>query len=352
MSKTPLPPAEPRIPDGLPEHTLSVVVPMYNEAENVEPLLERIELALGLYPWPWEVVLVDDGSSDATPDELARCAKKSGAHVRIVELMRNFKQTAAMQAGIDAARGSVIVTMDGDLQNDPIDIPRMVGRLLNEDLDLVAGWRKDRQDGLLLRKIPSRIANRLIARMTGVHLCDYGCSLKVFRASAIKNVRLYGEMHRFIPAWLATVTTPRRIAQEVVSHHARVFGQSKYGLSRTFRVILDLSFVYFFMRFRTRPGHFFGGIGIALGAAGGLILAYLAGLKFFLGESIGTRPLLFVGFFLIIAGVQMVTSGMLAELLARVYYESSNLRPYLARETQKIADEESWHRPPPDSGET
>lgn len=345
MNKSPLPHAEPQIPDGLPEHTLSVVVPMYNEAENVEPLLDRIHLALGAYPWPWEVVLVDDGSSDATPAELARCATQFGPHVRVVELMRNFKQTAAMQAGLDAARGSVIVTMDGDLQNDPIDIPRMVKRLLTEDLDLVAGWRKDRQDGLLLRKIPSRIANRLIARLTGVHLRDYGCSLKVFRGSAIKNVRLYGEMHRFIPAWLATVTTPRRIAQEVVTHHARVFGQSKYGISRTFRVVLDLIFVYFFMRFRTRPGHFFGGIGIGLGAMGGLILTYLAAVKLFLGEPIGTRPLLFGGFFLVIAGVQMVTSGVLAELLARVYYESGTSRPYLARPVADLAEDDGWRKP-------
>lgn len=345
QTRSPLPPAEPQIPEGLPEHTLSVVVPMYNEAENVEPLLDRIHLALGPYPWPWEVVLVDDGSSDATPAELERCAKVFGPHVRVVELMRNFKQTAAMQAGLDAARGSVIVTMDGDLQNDPIDIPRMAYRLLTEDLDLVAGWRKDRQDGLLLRKIPSRIANRLIARMTGVHLKDYGCSLKVFRASAIKNVRLYGEMHRFIPAWLATVTTPRRIAQEVVTHHARVFGESKYGISRTFRVVLDLIFVYFFMRFRTRPGHFFGGIGIGLGAIGTLILAYLAGVKIFLGESIGTRPLLFAGFFTLIAGVQMVTSGVLAELLARVYYESGSSRAYVARERDALAEDAGWHRP-------
>jgi glycosyltransferase involved in cell wall biosynthesis len=344
MSRSPLPPAEPQIPASLPPHTLSVVVPIYNEAENVEPLLERIHLALEPYPWPWEIVLVDDGSSDATPSELARCAAIKGPHVRIVRLKRNYKQTAAMQAGIDAARGSVIATLDGDLQNDPIDIPRMVGRLLDEDLDLVAGWRKDRQDNLL-RKIPSWIANRLIARMTGVHLRDYGCSLKIFRASAIKSVRLYGEMHRFIPAWLATVTTPRRIAQEVVAHHARAFGQSKYGISRTFRVVLDLVFVYFFMRYRTRPGHFFGGIGIILGMLGGLILAYLAGIKIFLGESIGTRPLLFGGFFLFIAGVQMVTSGVLAELLARIYYESSGARAYLAEEEPIPFDDECWYPP-------
>jgi glycosyltransferase involved in cell wall biosynthesis len=345
MNTPPLPPAAPEIPDGLPEHTLSVVVPLYNEAENVAPLLERIHLALAPYPWPWEVVLVDDGSADATPAELERCAALYGPHVRVIELVRNFKQTAAMQAGLDAARGSVIATMDGDLQNDPIDIPRMVHRLLTEELDLVAGWRKDRQDGLLLRRIPSRIANRLIARMTGVHLKDYGCSLKVFRASTIKNVRLYGEMHRFIPAWLSTVTTPRRIAQEVVRHHPRVFGESKYGISRTFRVLLDLVFVYFFMRYRTRPGHFFGGIGIMLGTLGGLIVTYMLGLKIFLGESIGTRPLLFGGFFLLIAGVQMVTSGVLAELLTRIYYESGTSRAYLARPQASLADQDGWHRP-------
>ncbi|MCL2875225.1 MAG: glycosyltransferase family 2 protein [Betaproteobacteria bacterium] len=344
MSQSPLPPSKPQIPASLPYHTLSIVVPMHNEAENVEPLLERIHLALEPYPCPWEVVLVDDGSSDATPSELSRCAGIWGPHVRVIRLSRNFKQTAAMQAGIDAARGSVIVTLDGDLQNDPIDIPRMVGQLLDKDLDLVAGWRRNRQDNLF-RKIPSWIANRLIARMTGVHLRDYGCSLKAFRASAIKNVRLYGEMHRFIPAWLATVTAPQRIAQEVVIHHPRVFGQSKYGISRTFRVALDLIFVYFFMRYRTRPGHFFGGIGIMLGTLGGIILAYLAGIKIFLGENIGTRPLLFGGFFLVIAGVQMVTSGVLAELLARIYYESSGTRAYLAEEVPPPAKNECWHLP-------
>ena len=342
MTKSPLPPASPEIPADLPPHRLSLVVPMYNEAENVEPLLERVHVALDGYPFPWEILLVDDGSSDSTPAELRRCATAYGPHVRIIELVRNFKQTAAMQAGLDAARGDVIVTMDGDLQNDPIDIPRMVNRLLKEDLDLVAGWRKNRQDGLLLRKIPSRIANRLIARMTGVHLKDYGCSLKVFRGSAIKNVKLYGEMHRFIPAWLATVTTPRRIAQEVVTHHARVFGESKYGISRTFRVVLDLLFVYFFMRFRTRPGHFFGGIGIGLGAIGVLILTYLMGVKLFLGESIGTRPLLFGGFFMVIAGVQMVTSGVLAELLTRVLFESGASQAYLARGREPLDDAHAW----------
>jgi glycosyltransferase involved in cell wall biosynthesis len=317
---------------------------MYNEAENVEPMIARVHEGLAGYPQPWELILVDDGSTDATPNELRRVGAKFGPHVRTVELMRNFKQTAAMQAGIDAARGDVIVTLDGDLQNDPKDIPRMVGRLLNEDLDLVSGWRKNRKDGLVLRKIPSRIANRLIARITGVTLNDYGCSLKAFRASVIKNVKLYGEMHRFIPAWLATVTTPRRIAEEVVSHHARQFGESKYGISRTFRVILDLISVFFFMRYRARPGHFFGGAGLALGTIGGAILAYMAVLKFALHQDIGTRPLLMVGFFSLIMAVQFILTGILAETLARIYFESGAAKLYSVRNPDNLSLDEAWHK--------
>jgi glycosyltransferase involved in cell wall biosynthesis len=248
------------ISSTLPDHSLSIVVPMHNEMDNVAPLVKRVEECLGNYPWPWELILVDDGSTDGTREAIEHAAQQSQGFVRLVELARNFKQTAAMQAGIDAARADVIVTMDGDLQNDPVDIPRMVARLLNEELDLVAGWRKDRKDNMVMRKIPSQIANALIARMTGIALKDNGCSLKVFRASTLKRVRLYGEMHRFIPAWLSTVTSSKRIAEEVVTHHPRIHGESKYGISRTFRVLLDLFFVYFFMRYRARPGHFFGGI--------------------------------------------------------------------------------------------
>ncbi len=328
-----------------PPHRLSVVVPMYNEADNVEPLVKRVHEALSDYPHPWELVLVDDGSADGTPAELARAARHYGPHVRVISLMRNFKQTAAMQAGVDAARGDVIVTMDGDLQNDPIDIPRLVTRLLTEDLDLVAGWRKNRKDAMVMRKIPSRIANRLIARITGVKLNDYGCSLKAFRADVIKNVRLYGEMHRFIPAWLATITTPRRIAEEVVSHHARQFGQSKYGISRTFRVILDLISVFFFMRYRARPGHFFGGIGLGLGMIGMLILAWLAGLKLFTGAAIGGRPLLLLGFFCVIGAFQFISTGVLAETLARIYFESGAASQYRVRNPIDPADDASWHAP-------
>lgn len=332
-------------PLQLPSHRLSIVVPLYNEEDNVAPLVKRVHEALANYGHPWELVLVDDGSSDQTCERAAQAAREYGVHVRLVELTRNFKQTAAMQAGVDAARGDVIVTMDGDLQNDPIDIPRMVGRLLNEDLDLVAGWRQNRQDALILRKVPSKIANRLIARLTGVHLKDYGCSLKAFRGNVIKSVRLYGEMHRFIPAWLATVTTPRRIAQEPVSHHARVAGQSKYGISRTFRVILDLVAVYFFMRFRARPGHFFGGIGLALTSLSSLVLAWLAWVKFGLGENVGGRPLLLVGIGGMIAGLHFITTGVLAEIMARIYFESGTARLYLARPERHLADNEGWRKP-------
>lgn len=326
-------------------HRLSVVVPLYNEAQSVAPLVARVHEALATYPCPWELVLVDDGSVDGTPAELERVTRHHGDHVRVVRLMRNYKQTAAMQAGVDAARGDVIVMMDGDLQNDPIDIPRMVGRLLDEDLDLVAGWRKNRQDGLVLRKIPSRIANRLIARITGVRLNDYGCSLKAFRASVIKSIRLYGEMHRFIPAWLATVTTPQRIAEEAVTHHPRQFGESKYGIARTFGVILDLISVFFFMRYRARPGHFFGGIGLAMGTAGGLMLAWLVGIKFITGADIGGRPLLLLGFFLVVAAFQFISTGVLAETLARIYFESGAGMQYSASAKPALADDEAWQKP-------
>ena len=310
--------------------SLSVVVPLYNEEASVIPLIERTNEALSTYTDKWELVLVDDGSSDDTVKNVKRLlAKKGMAHIRILELQRNFGQTAAMQAGIDAARGEVIATMDGDLQNDPIDIPRMVSRLLIEDLDLLSGWRKNRQDKLLLRKIPSRIANRLIGDITGVQLHDYGCSLKVYRAAIIKSVRLYGEMHRFIPAWVASHTSPSRIKEEVVIHHARKFGESKYGISRAYRVLLDLLFVYFFMRFRTRPGHFFGRIGMVVGSFGGLILAYLVVLKIVFGENIGDRPMLLLGVLLIVVSMQFFTTGIMSEMMTRTYYESSDTKPYV-----------------------
>jgi glycosyltransferase involved in cell wall biosynthesis len=331
------------VPGTVPAHRLSVVVPMYNEVENAAALIDAVQAALAAYPSPWELIVVDDGSTDGTGRALDRRARETGPHIRVLHLARNFRQTAAMQAGIDVARGDVIATLDGDLQNDPTDIPRMVARLLAEELDLVAGWRRDRQDGLVLRKIPSFFANRLIRKVSGLEFQDLGCSLKVFRASVLRQVRLYGEMHRFIPAWLATVTSPSRMAEEPVQHHARHAGTSKYGISRTFRVLLDLLSVHFFLRFGTRPGHFFGGIGMVVLAIGALILAYLGILKLG-GEDIGTRPLLSLGFFLVLGGVQLVTTGVLAELVMRVYFDVGRARPYRVRGGDEERDRDAgWH---------
>jgi len=302
--------------------SLSVVIPMYEEAENVAPMLARVHEGLRGYPGPWELICVDDGSRDATGVRLRRQAERYGDYVRVIALRRNFGQTAAIQAGFDAARGVLVATLDGDLQNDPADIPRMALELEARDLDLLQGWRIDRQDGLVLRKIPSRIANRLIAKVTGVQLHDYGCSLKVYRADVIKRVRLFGEMHRFIPVWVAGVTDPRRIGETVVHHDARRFGESKYGISRTFRVLLDLLAAFFFLRYGARPGHFFGSIGLIFGGIGGFIMSYLTAVKFGMGEDIGHRPLLFVGILFLVTSVQFLTTGVLAELLARTFFES------------------------------
>lgn len=327
------------------QQRLSLVVPMYNEIDNVQPLLERIHTALETYPHEWEIILVDDGSSDGTDNKLLEVAETYGQHVRILLLQRNFGQTAAMQAGIDAARGNVIATLDGDLQNDPHDIIRMVDKLCSENLDLVVGWRKDRKDNIWLRTIPSRIANYLIGHITQVQLHDYGCSLKVYRANIIKNVRLYGEMHRFIPAWVAVQTSPTRIKEAVVTHHARQFGESKYGISRTFRVLVDLLSVYFFMRFWSKPGHFFGRIGLIFGGVGGLMLMYLFILKFALGEDIGTRPMFMTGILLVLMSVQFLTTGVLGELMARTYFAIDHTKPYVVRNENLTAQDATWRQP-------
>lgn len=337
-------------------HYVSIIAPLYNEEGNVKPLINRVESALKNYNIPWELILVDDGSCDNTL-LIAQQSAEDCPHIHVLELQRNYGQTAAMQAGIDAARGTLLVTMDGDLQNDPTDIPAMVEKLITDELDLLQGWRKHRKDTLIMRKIPSRIANKLIRKVTGVDLHDYGCSLKVYRASALKNVRLYGEMHRFIPAWVAMSVSPKRISEMVVKHHERHSGTSKYGISRTFRVILDLLFVWFFMRYRTRPGHFFGSIGLFLGAIGALMLTYLGFDKFILGHDIGGRPLFMVAILLSVASIQFVTTGILAELLSRVYYESSNKASYTIREQQSTPERDwfinndAWEKPPEHSVE-
>jgi glycosyltransferase involved in cell wall biosynthesis len=324
--------------------SLSVVIPLYEESDNVAPLLARVHEGLREYPGPWELICVDDGSRDGTGERLRKQAQHYGDHVQVIELRRNFGQTAATQAGIDAARGALIATLDGDLQNDPADIPRMIRELSERDLDMLQGWRLARQDGFWLRKIPSRVANRVIAKVTGVALHDYGCSLKVYRAEVVKRVRLFGEMHRFIPVWVAGVTDPRRIGETVVHHEARRFGRSKYGLSRTFRVLLDLLAAFFFLRYGARPGHFFGSIGMVFGVAGSLIMSYLLVVKFGMGEDIGHRPLLFVGILFLVASIQLLTTGVLAELLARTFFASAD-HPNFAIVRQSDPARAVWRMP-------
>lgn len=331
-------------PRPVPGHRLSVVVPMYNEVINAPLLVDAVQAALAGYPFPWELIVVDDGSRDGTAQALRAHGRTIGPHIRVVQLARNFRQTAAMQAGIDAARGDVIVTMDGDLQNDPRDIPKLVARLLRDDMDIVAGWRQKRQDDLVMRKIPSRIANRLIRKITNLPFQDLGCSLKAFRGDVLREVRLYGEMHRFIPAWLSTVTSPSRMAEEPVRHHARTHGESKYGISRTLRVLVDLLAVTFFQRFAARPGHFFGVIGLGVVMASLGVLGYLGVLKV-LGHDIGNRPLLSLGFFGLMGGLQFLTTGVLAELLIRIYYGARHAAPYVVAGSVGItppADDQAW----------
>ncbi|MCU4676683.1 glycosyltransferase family 2 protein [Catenovulum sp. 2E275] len=322
--------------------SLSIVIPMYKEEDNAQLMIDRIHQGMQDFPGNWEIICVDDGSPDQTVPRLKQTQQQYGEHVRIVELQRNFGQTAAMQAGIDAARGELIATMDGDLQNDPHDIPRMVKELTERDLDLLQGWRKDRQDAAIKRKLPSKIANRLIAKITGVKLHDYGCSLKIYRASVLKQVRLFGEMHRFIPVWVAGVTAPHRIGETVVTHHARQFGESKYGISRTFRVIIDLLSVFFFLRYRARPGHFFGSIGLFSGALGGLFMTWLMFVKFILGEDIGDRPLLIVAILLIMMALQFLTTGVVAEMLSRVFFQGTGDKNFVVRDGEKLDDHLGW----------
>ena len=310
---------------------ISVVVPVYNEEENVAELAERVGAALKGHEF--ELIVVDDGSRDATGERLAELAAARG-WLKPLYLIRNYGQSAALQAGFDAARGDIIVTLDGDLQNDPADIPALL-RMMEEqpDLDVISGWRRDRQDRTLSRKIPSRIANFIISRATGVQLHDYGCALKVYRAQVVRDLKIYGELHRFIPALAADVGA--RIVEVPVSHHARTRGESKYGIDRTFRVILDLLWIKFLMRFLHRPLQAFGGLGLALFSVGFLVLAWLSFEKLALGEDIGGRPLLLLGALLCLIGVQLLATGLLGELLTRIYHEPQGRPQYLLRPTPR-----------------
>ncbi|MDP1607192.1 MAG: glycosyltransferase family 2 protein [Rhodocyclaceae bacterium] len=312
-------------------HThVSIVIPIYNEIENADALVARLETTLA--DIDFEAILVDDGSKDGTGVRLAELAAMR-PWLKPIYLARNYGQSTAMQAGFDAAAGEVIVTLDGDLQNDPADIPRLLTMLENEpDIDILSGWRKDRQDAALKRKLPSRIANGLISKVTGVPLHDYGCSLKVYRRAALANVRLYGELHRFVPALAHQFGA--KVKEVVVTHHARQHGTSKYGIDRTLRVILDLLLVQFLLRYLQRPIQFFGGIGAALMLVGGAILAYLIALKLG-GADIGGRPLLLGGGLLLLMGVQLVGMGLLGEILVRIYHEPHGRSQYLVRQAPR-----------------
>ena len=315
--------------DTLPR--LSVVIPLYKEEDNVERLVDELHAALELYPGEFELVVVDDGSTDRTRELLLESRSNRGDHIMVIAHKRNLGQTQAMQTGLQAARGDVIAFMDGDLQNDPADIPSMVEKLETEHLDLLCGWRKNRQDSLD-RTLPSQMANWLIGRVSGVALHDYGCSLKVGRKEVLEGLDLRGEMHRFIPLWVANLTHPSRIAEIPVNHRARVAGISKYGISRTPRVILDLLAAWFFLRFRERPGHFFGVAGLITGGLGGVALAYLLVLKLF-GMDIGNRPLLITGVLLALVGLQLITTGLIAEMLTRL---RSRGQPPLTKQTDAM----------------
>jgi glycosyltransferase involved in cell wall biosynthesis len=277
----------------------------------------------------FELICIDDGSRDGTASALEGLAA-TRPWLKPHYLIRNYGQSAALQAGFDAAQGEVIVTLDGDLQNDPDDVPQLL-RMLDEqpEIDVISGWRKDRQDRAVSRKLPSIAANSLISRVTGVKLHDYGCALKLYRADVIRGLRLYGELHRFIPALAAEVGA--KIVEVPVRHHARTRGHSKYGIDRTFRVLLDLLWIKFLMRFLHRPLQAFGGVGLALGAAGFLILAWLAAEKIALGRDIGGRPLLLLGVLLALIGVQLVATGLIGELLTRIYHEPQGRPQYLLR---------------------
>ena len=307
---------------------LSVIIPIYNEEESIPRLLPEIHAALGPTGLHYEIICVDDGSVDRSFAVLKTACETDPALVA-VRFRRNFGQTAAMQAGLDAARGAFVAFLDADLQNDPADIPAMLEKLKAEDLDMVAGWRANRQDTFINRKLPSIIANGLISKTTQVSLHDYGCTLKVMHADLAKTINLYGEMHRFIPAvadWAGA-----RIAEMPVNHRARQFGTSKYGIGRTVRVILDLLVVRFMQRYLVKPMQIFGLGGLISGGLGFSICLWLAFSKVVWGTPLADRPMLLLGVLLIVVGVQLVSMGLIADLLSRTYHESQGKRPYHVR---------------------
>jgi glycosyltransferase involved in cell wall biosynthesis len=308
---------------------LSVVIPLYNEEGNILPLYDQLSQALDSLGKSYEVIVVDDGSRDSS------FAKLKSVHERdkrwhIIQFRRNFGQTAGVAAGFAHSHGKVVITIDADLQNDPYDIAKMLDKL-DEGYDIVSGWRVNRKEPFFTRRLPSQTANWLISRTTGVSLHDYGCSLKAYRRDVAKNVRLYGDLHRFIPALASQIGV--RVAEIPVNDRPRLTGKSKYGLSRTFRVFLDLIGVIFLLSYFNRPLRVFGGLGVAIGGVGTLILLYLGYVRVVLAQNIGDRPLTLLGILLVVLGVQMICTGLIADMVTRTYYESQNKPPYYIRET-------------------
>jgi glycosyltransferase involved in cell wall biosynthesis len=307
---------------------LSVVIPAYNEEENVPILYEKLKKVLDSLGEDYEIIFVDDGSTDGTYQRLKQLAEKD-SRLKVIRFKRNYGQTAAMSAGFEHAKGDVIITLDADLQNDPEDIPLLLEKL-KEGYHVVSGWRKDRKDPFLSRKLPSMVANWLISKITGVHLHDYGCTLKAYRVEVVKDLELFGDMHRFLPA--LTKRRGARITEVVVRHHPRMFGRSKYGIGRTVRVLLDIMLVKFLNEYINKPLYMFGSVGFLLLGLGLFSLFYLIFLKLFLEEPIGRRPLLILSVLLILAGIQLISTGLLAELLVRIYYRTKDTKPYIIQE--------------------
>jgi glycosyltransferase involved in cell wall biosynthesis len=317
-----------------PISALSVVVPVFNEAESLPRLMETLTSVLGTLPYPYEIILVNDGSTDNSL-AVMRAFGATHAQVKVVDFRRNYGQTAALMAGIDHATNDVVVMIDADLQNDPTDIPRLLAKL-DEGYDVVSGWRKDRKDAQIRRNWISRVANRLISRVSGVKLNDYGCTLKAYRRSVVSDIRLYGEMHRFIPIYAQWQGA--RITELSVTHHAREFGTSKYGLERIFKVVLDLLVVVFLRRFLAKPIYLFGGFGIASIILSVVTIILAIGLRLFLHISLIQTPLPLLSALLFLVGVMSILLGLVAEMMVRTYYESQGAPAYLVRELINFGD--------------
>lgn len=303
---------------------LSIVIPIYNEGDSIGFLYSELDRTLSKLGLSYEVILIDDGSTDNTYPKLLEIHNKN-KNYKIIKLRRNFGQTAAISAGFDYSHGDIVITLDADLQNDPADIPKIIDKM-NEGYDIVSGWRKNRKDKFITRRIPSIIANKIISKMSGVNIHDFGCTLKAYSRDVIKNINLYGEMHRYIPAlasWMGT-----NVAEVEVNHRERKFGKSKYGISRTIRVILDIITIKFLLSFSTRPMQIFGLFGMILGAAGIIITLYLAVLRIFFQQPLANRPLFLIGIFSILIGIQFITMGLLGEVNTRIYHESCNKTIY------------------------